>query len=358
MFEGGGVKGIAYIGAMQVLEKKRILDNIVRVGGASAGAINALLFGLGYTTEETYNILWRLDFRHFKDASWWPLNVLRMFNRYGWYKGEFFKKWIESLIRQKTGSPHTTFAELSQKKGTQGFRDISMIGTNLSTRFSEIYSSELTPDMQLADAVRISMSIPLFFKAVRDARHDVLVDGGVLDNYPVKLFDREKFIVPEERKANSTVPDYYRERNKLLEDASSPYVYNKQTLGFRLDTKEEIQVFRDHKPPPSYSIHSFVSYATGLIGTLLEAQESQHLHSDDWHRTVYIDTLGIKTTDFDLSEEKKKELLKSGESNTEMYFRWYENPGSVVINRVRDSSSEDLMMLRKLRRKASGKKRR
>ena len=40
VFEGGGVKGIAYAGAMKVLEKKGILKNIVRVGGTSAGAIN------------------------------------------------------------------------------------------------------------------------------------------------------------------------------------------------------------------------------------------------------------------------------------------------------------------------------
>lgn len=49
VFEGGGVKGIAYVGAMEVLEEKGILKNITRVGGTSAGAINALLAGLNYT---------------------------------------------------------------------------------------------------------------------------------------------------------------------------------------------------------------------------------------------------------------------------------------------------------------------
>ncbi len=351
VFEGGGVKGIAYIGAMQVLGKKGILNNIVRVGGASAGAINALLFGLGYSTEDTYDILWQLDFRKFEDASWWPLNVLRTFNRFGWNKGDFFKEWIGTLIQKKTGSAHTTFADLSHKRGTSGFRDIFMIGTNLSTRFSEIYSVEQTPHMPLADAVRISMSIPLFFKAVRDERRDVLVDGGVLDNYPVKLFDRERYILPEERKAQSFVPEYYRKANTTVQGVSSPCVYNKQTLGFRLDTKEEIQMFRDHKAPASHAINSFISYASGLIETLLEAQESQHLHSDDWQRTVYIDTLGVKTTDFDLSEEKKKELLQSGVTNTELYLTWYDNPKNQPVNRVIDSRERDLAALKKLRRK-------
>lgn len=47
VFEGGGVKGVAYIGAMEVLEDEGILDNIVRVDGTSAGSINAVLFAAG-----------------------------------------------------------------------------------------------------------------------------------------------------------------------------------------------------------------------------------------------------------------------------------------------------------------------
>jgi NTE family protein len=356
VFEGGGVKGIAYIGAMQVLEKKGILKNIIRVGGASAGAINALLFGLGYTNEETHDILWQLDFRNFEDSSWWPIDVLRVFNRYGWYKGNFFKNWIGDLIEKKMGDRHATFADVARMSGAGGFRQISMIGTNLSTRFSEVYSAELTPGMELADAVRISMSIPLFFKAVRNPKRDVLVDGGVLDNYPVKLFDREKYIDPEERKAHSMVRDYYLKINKMLDRGSSPYVFNKQTLGFRLDTREESDIFRDHEATRSHRISSFVDYAKGLIGTMLEAQENQHIHSDDWQRTVYIDTLGVKTTDFDLSEEKKTELMESGKKNTELYFKWYDDPKSKPVNRAEDVQRRDLKRLKQLRKRLNRKK--
>ena len=67
IFEGGGVKGIAYVGAMQVLEQRQILKNIKRVGGTSAGAINALLFALGYTIVEQRDILNSTDFKEFMD---------------------------------------------------------------------------------------------------------------------------------------------------------------------------------------------------------------------------------------------------------------------------------------------------
>jgi len=70
VFEGGGVKGIAYVGALEVLKSKGILQNINRVGGTSAGAINALLLGLNYSPTETKNILSKLNFKNFLDDSW------------------------------------------------------------------------------------------------------------------------------------------------------------------------------------------------------------------------------------------------------------------------------------------------
>ena len=108
------------------------------------------------------------------------------------------------------------------------------MGTNISTGFAEVFSSEHTPRMCVADAVRISMSIPLFFAARRSPRGDVYVDGGVLDNYPIKLFDRQKYV-----EACSHEPPYYKEHNaQLARDGKtvSPYVYNEETLGFRLDS--------------------------------------------------------------------------------------------------------------------------
>ena len=62
VFEGGGVKGIAYVGALEVLDKEGILRNIERVAGTSAGAMVAVLVGLGYTTKEISDILWDINF--------------------------------------------------------------------------------------------------------------------------------------------------------------------------------------------------------------------------------------------------------------------------------------------------------
>lgn len=337
VFEGGGVKGIAYVGVMKVLDDKGILGQIKRVGGTSAGSINALLFAAGYTVSQTQKELHKLDFNDFKDDNWGVIrDTNRLLDEYGLYKGDYFKSWLGELLKQKKLNPEITFKGLKENTG----KELFVYSSNLSTNFGEIYSPEHTPRMRVVDAVRRSMSIPLFFRAVRDDRKDVFVDGGVVNNYPVKLFDREKYLDNSDLKR---IPIYYEDENRKLASQSkkiSPYIYNKETLGFRLDSGKEIAVFRDGEEPQHNKINNFLDYAWQLISTVLAVQDSQHLHSDDWHRTVYVDTLGVGTTDFDLSDKRKKELIISGRDAAMKYFEWWEDQNNDIA--INHPSSTDI----------------
>ena len=319
VFEGGGVKGIAYVGAMRVLEERSIIQDIQRVGGTSAGAINALLFAAGFSNKETLDILKRLNFKDFMDDSWGVFrDAQRLVDRFGWYKGDFFRDWIGDLLAEKFGTRYATFQKIHNETGI----GLYIYATNISTTFGEVYSIEHTPRMRVADAVRRSMSIPLFFQAIRDDRGDVFVDGGVLNNYPVKLFDREKYLFDN---GMGRKTGYYDPVNKQIDRFSSPYIYNKETLGFRLDSKVEIGVFRDGAEPPHQKIDDFFDYTFAVVKTIVEAQQNSHLHGDDWQRTVYIDTKGVQTTDFDITTARKNELVKSGEECARQYFEWFDD---------------------------------
>lgn len=337
VFEGGGVKGIAYVGALELLEQKGILKDITRLGGTSAGAINAVLLGCGYSNAEQLKILRALDFEKFKDDTFGFLSdAERLVTQYGWYKGDFFHDWIGKLIKTKLGSPNVTFEEFSRRQK----RDLYLIGANLSTGFGEVFSPEHTPTMRVVDATRISMSLPLFFASVRNPRGDVYVDGGLLYNYPVKLFDREKYIAEDDRKKAARTTAYYDKENKAflkgIRKDSSPYVYNCQTLGFRLDSKREIAAFRYGDVAVARKIDDFLDYAKALISTALAAQEMTHLHSDDWQRTIYIDTLGVSTTDFGIAPNRRDALVASGRKCTNAYFDWFDKAKgrAAPINRI------------------------
>lgn len=332
VFEGGGVKGIAYAGALESLGRRRVLSAIRRVGGTSAGAIHACLFALGYSNRETRELLAELDFQQFLDADWGVLrDTRRLLTRYGWYRGDAFHNWIGARVADKLGDPRATFGHLQ----AAGRPDLYVYGTNLSTGLGEVFSVEHTPAHIIADAVRISMSLPLYFTAVRNARHEVYVDGGVLDNYPVKLFDRLGYIDPDDQAVAARDTDYYARINKgpLSPRGRGPYVYNRQTLGLRVDANDEIVAFRDGIQPPAREIDDFFDYGRALVATLIEAQGNQHLHSDDWQRTIYIDSLGVGTTQFDLDVRQRDRLIASGRAGVKTYFDWFTSRGAEPVNR-------------------------
>jgi NTE family protein len=299
VFEGGGVKGIAYAGAMKVLEQHKITHSIKRVGGTSAGAINAVLFAIGCSADKTDVILQSLNFNDFKDDSWGVLrDGHRLMTQFGWHKGLFFRKWIGGLIKDETGSAESTFQDVQALSGIE----LYICASNLSTGFGEVYSPHDTPNMSVVEAVRRSMSIPFFFRAIRNEKQHVIVDGGVLRNFPIKLFDHPRYI--ENAPADS-----------------GDYLCNNETLGLRLDSEEEINTLRDRKAPKAHKIDSLMDFTTSLCATLLSAQDHQHLHSADRQRTVYIPSLGIGVIDFDLTDAQKADLWQSGYQTMTTYLQ-------------------------------------
>jgi NTE family protein len=70
------------------------------------------------------------------------------------------------------------------------------------------------------------------------------------------------------------------------------------------------------------------------MGALMNVQESVHLHSDDWQRTVYVNTLDVGSTDFKLSPERQRALVEQGIKGAETYFAWFEDPSQAPVNRM------------------------
>lgn len=368
VFEGGGMKGLAYIGAMRVLEEKGHLSSIKRVGGTSAGAINALLFALGCSIDEQQNLMETKNFEEFSDDSLFiGTDIYRLITDFGWNKGEHFLEWIDKEIEKKLGKKKATFQDLIDANKPELF----VTGTNITTGDVEYFSAEHHANMPICEALRISMAIPVYFTAIRfGPNKDYYVDGGVILNYPVKLFDKKEYIDMDKEADAARRVDYYDIENEdSLEDHhdKDQYVYNRQTLGLRLDSGKEIkkytrkrketaleeakrkeearskeEVKRQEKAKRSRfkrlidritrkekklkEINTFTRYLKSLVSAATSVQEHQHLHSDDWHRTIYIDTLEVKTTDFDMNPEVKKTLVEQGTDGAEKYFSWFENP--------------------------------
>ena len=281
VFEGGGVKGIAYAGALGTLDEAGILSGITAVAGTSAGAITAALVAVGYTADELRATMTALDLRSFEDGR--LEGPVRLVEHYGWYRGDAFLDWMRSMVGDRMGDPSATFADLADA----GRRDLRVVATDLATGRPKVFSAASSPGTAVADAVRRSMSIPFFFAAVRDG-DTVYVDGGAVWNYPVEMFDRE-----------------------------TP---NPATLGFRFENLSSPH-------PRPVAVHDLVEFTKQLYEAVSTVQTDYYRRSAaDRERTVVIDDLGIRATDFALSDEQKQALLERGRTTTRTFLNAWAPP--------------------------------
>ena len=299
IFEGGGVRGIAYVGALQVLDEEKILSAVQRVGGTSAGAIAALTVSLGYKPAEIEKIIYDTRIEKFNDGRYFFVGGLsRLSKKYGWYRGDAFSKWLGRLIEVKTGNESITFKELHD----QGFKDLYVTGTSLNNQKLIVFSYVNYPDMKVKDAVRISMSIPLYYEAVcidsighvQDIRkakgkYDIMVDGGFTGNFPIFVFDSLKMV----NDAIIRVP-------------------NASTIGLRIDTEAQIEYDTEQKGIAPMNVERFKDYMGAFYNYVIENLNRSSLQDSDWKRTVSISSGGVGPKVRKLPLADKNLLINNG----------------------------------------------
>ncbi|WP_311136407.1 patatin-like phospholipase family protein [Hymenobacter aerilatus] len=318
VMEGGGICGIAYGGALQVLEEQGVLAGIRRVGGTSAGAIQAALLAVGYSPQQIIDIIDRTPVQRLNDGRFIFFGGSnRLLKQYGWYRGDQFTEYLSELVGQQTQQPNLTLGQLHQLALAQPtrYRDLYTTGTNLTTQRVQVFSYETNPDLRVADAVRISMSIPLYFRAVlldmqghvvtRPAKGQpvhVLVDGGLLANYPIDLFDAPRY-------------------QPVGTSATAVPTPNPETLGLRLDRAEQIALDtlpsgRQQLAP--YPIQNFGSYMGALYS--LSIENLNPAQPQDWPRTVSIGTAGFNPKIKRMTAAQKQQLVQSGRDGATAFF--------------------------------------
>ena len=135
VMEGGGIRGIAYGGALLELEQRGVLAGLTRVGGTSAGAIQAALLAVGYSPAAIIDIINRTPVQRLNDGQFIFIGGgSRLLRQYGWYRGDQLTKYICELVGRQTQRPNLTLAELHALALAQPghYRDLYTTGTNLT----------------------------------------------------------------------------------------------------------------------------------------------------------------------------------------------------------------------------------
>jgi NTE family protein len=296
VLEGGGVKGIGLVGALAVLEERDW--RAACVAGTSAGAITAALLAAGYGSEELRQMLLELDFHKFEDRGWEDRlpagELLSIVKDKGIFEGDYLHDWIQGLLADKGVR---TFADLrnpDEEQDEQRRYALRVIASDVTGRRllalpQDATHLDLEPDeLSVALAVRMSMSIPLFFEPVGVGDH-LIVDGGLLSNFPVWLFD-----------CHGRPPRW-------------------PTFGLLL-VEPEPRKSVAHRLSQDGGRTGLVDFFKALAQTVLEAHDRLYLEQADFARTVPIPTLGVRTTEFDLSRERALALYDSGRTAAEQFL--------------------------------------
>ena len=179
---GGGMNGISIVGALQELERQNYLCFIGEWIGISSGALEAMLFVLGYTIKQGLEIL-KIDFQQITEPDpGWLLNM-------GYDTGNRLLKFLFALLKEKGFQERVTFQELFQLTG-KSFRTFA---TDIQSGSLAEFSKEKTPDYPIAYAARASMSFPYYFQPFKcPLTNKTYSDGGLVSNFPLQYITEEE----------------------------------------------------------------------------------------------------------------------------------------------------------------------
>jgi NTE family protein len=296
VLEGGGVKGLGLVGATLALSDAGY--EFQRIAGASAGAIVATLVAAlqasGRPVSQLEQILGTVDYNQFapRGLDHDLARDVRLLAHEGLYNGHYLVDWLGGQL-ELLGV--TTFADLKidddALPAERQYRlvvTVSDITRGKSVRLPWDYQNYgLDADNQLlVSAVRASMSIPFFFTPVHvEALEAVVdgqtmraetctwVDGGMLDNFPVDVFDLQ------------TGPGRW------------------PTIGVKLSAQG---------PPPSHRSDGNIQEALACLTTVLDNADRFYVVPADAMRTIFVDHGDVKTTDFGITADQQAMLLANG----------------------------------------------
>lgn len=278
VFEGGGIRGIGIVGALSYLENHGYSWR--KVAGASVGALIAALLSAGYTTKEMRLLLTETNFQRFQDKDKLqsiPLlgKPLSLITQNSLYSGRYLEEWLYLLLEKKG---IVTFKDLCP----DGNSPLKIIASDITRKCVLVLPDDLIKynidpsNFTIASAVRMSISIPFYFKPVKlKYKHGVsyIVDGCVCCNYPINIFDEE-------------------------DAAEYP------TFGFKFDDMKASYTSRGKTDP--------LSFLYDIASTMSNRSTVEYMSHKNKARSIIIPTANTSTTDFNISREKSLLLYKYG----------------------------------------------
>lgn len=177
-FEGGGIKGLSYIGAMRYLEERGY--KIYKASGTSVGALFASLVIAGFSSNELIQIVEEIDYKLIASKN----SLINGIKSTGIYTINSFEEKVKEILLRKN---IRTFLDV--KFGEDYL--LKIIATEMKTKRMLVLPDDLPKygfdkdSFLISKAIAMSCSIPLVFSQYRLGNY-IFVDGGVVNNFPIE----------------------------------------------------------------------------------------------------------------------------------------------------------------------------
>lgn len=236
------------------------------MAGTSAGSIVASFIAAGYKSDEIIRMMDDMELGKFleKNPSILPFKLMKWLNLYwrlGLYKGGKLEEWIAARLKERGVS---TFGDL--RPGSLKIVASDLTNGRIIVLPDDLPRYGLVPErFSVARAVLMSCSLPYFFEPVKLTSAEgtnIVVDGGVLSNFPIWLF-KEKA---------------------------------RPVIGIKLSPRDEER--------PRNQIKNAIEMYGALFETMKDAHDARHISSRHERNIIFLPVESILTTEFDLSEQK------------------------------------------------------
>lgn len=331
---GSGTAGYCYIGALRELfdGTNRNLANVKNFIGTSIGSVIAAI--ISCTDDQDYMMekFASFDISNLQDNTCGVMvDLYRLYSKFGYNKGEYALKIARDIMADLTGNSKITFAEHYEITTN----NLIITGVNTSTRHVTYFNRITHPNMEVAIAIRISMSIPLIFVPIEYTNElytDILgttakfVDGGMIDNYPFHFIFTDLFNLLNTDSTNSHNPakiedalkELYHlngEQNDIISDDIKAK-HLAETIGIKTYTRATLSMLspESHISDTDNIKFNIESYCSTLISILMDNGLKQHISSDIWDRTVKINIGDRSTIDFNIEQHDIDDMMRIGKN--------------------------------------------
>lgn len=179
VISGGGIKGIAILGAISKLEELKKIEKITTFAGTSIGGIIGCMISIGYTAIELYDTIIEYNLENIKN-----IDLNNIFGNYCIDNGEKLEIFIKELLKKKNIDPMITLKELFIKTNKRIILTTMCIN-NPKKPIYLWYGNY--PKLPLITGLRMTSALVPYYSFIT-YENNIYGDGGYIDNYPMKIF--------------------------------------------------------------------------------------------------------------------------------------------------------------------------